>query len=179
MVVIMVVLVVFGGVLQILGLVCAAVGLGQAWAENPKREKLLWRIFGSAIRWVSAKLLRRRSGVAHGSVAFGSAVAVGSSAHATLSLRAGGTTTEWIQQLKAEVDAASLGAQRARNLAERANAQVDSVERRLVEEIDLLRIEFHDARKAATADAVPLAAVGLAVTAVGSVLGLIGSLLPS
>lgn len=171
------VLVVVGGVLQILGLVCAAVGLGQVWAENPHPERLGWRIFGPAIRWVNIKVLRRRPAM-HFGAASGSFTFTGSaSGFVTKSLNANGSQEDWIRQVKAEVDAADLRAHQAHTLAERADKRVTDLEARLSAEVARVQAEVETTRKAEAADAVPLATIGLAVTAVGTVVGLVGSVL--
>lgn len=60
-------------------------------------------------------------------------------------------------------------------LAEQTNKRVTDLEVRLVAEVTRVQADLETARKADAADAVPLAAVGLALTAIGTVVGLVGS----
>lgn len=88
--------------------------------------------------------------------------------HVTKGLNVDGSQEDWIRQVKAEVDAADLRAHRAHVLAQRTDKRVTDLEARLSAEIARVRTDLETARKADAADTVPLAATGLAVTALGA-----------
>ena len=117
-----------GLVFQVLGLVLAAVGIGQAWAEHAlPGDSLAARIVGPPVRFIWTKVLRQRPRPRVVTGTIDSAIGVESAATiiATRGLRPDGTTDDHVRQVKAEVDQAWTKANEAHAAAERAQAAVD------------------------------------------------------
>lgn len=156
-------------VLQVVGLITVAVGLGRAWAENPDDASLAGRIFGPPIRFVWHTLLGAPRWPTRVTSTRDAVWAIDElRAVRTRGLDPAAPLHEQVGQVKREVDEAAAVAYEAMNLSERAHRKIESLELATNSRIDVTRAELQDTARREAANGVPVALVGLLATMAGT-----------
>lgn len=171
-----IVVTIIAGVLQIGGLITAAVDLGQTWARQPgEHPSLPGRIFRPLLLFIWTKVFRRPWKVdLHVADVMLSADGLSSATGtATVGLRTDAPLAEQIAQLKSEVDGARIRADQAYAESAALRVALEQHRRATTVSLDHLRTEMQDWVRQQSAEAVPLAVVGLSATALGTLIQLV------
>lgn len=167
-----------GVLVEVVGVSLTAFGIAQTWRDHAGGDSF-WAALGHDLRRLLDSVLRRKPPAVQGSVAtlLPSMTALG---HATVSvsLPPDSTIEEKLDQLKQEVNRAAAIAGQAKAAAGRNAKNLEKVEERLSQQISRVQADTSSRLRQLTLEGLPLAVLGLVVSALGTLIQVGSSALP-